>query len=100
MAIGALCGGLTYPAGDEENALYWEHNYYNDVRYRVASEGVIPAGHHVLLAEIEVDEEGKFGTGGTVTLRVDNVTVGTGRFEQHVAGYFTVNETFDARRVC
>lgn len=45
-----------------------------------------------------VDEEGKFGTGGTVTLRVDKVTVGSGRCEQQVAGYFTVNETFDIGR--
>ncbi|WP_199229900.1 arylsulfatase [Luteibacter sp. OK325] len=91
------CGGIPggYSLFIKDGKLYWEHNYYNDVRYRVESEGVIPTGHHVLSAEIKVDEEGKFGTGGTVTLRVDKATVGTGRFEQQVAGYFTVNETFD-----
>jgi hypothetical protein len=30
-----------------------------------------------------------------VTLRLDKKTIGAGRFEQQVAGYFTVNETFD-----
>jgi len=49
----------------------------------------------VLSAEIKVDNEGKFGTGGTVTLRLGKKNIGEGRFEQQVAGYFTVNETFD-----
>jgi arylsulfatase len=49
----------------------------------------------VLSADVKVDEEGKFGTGGNVTLRLGKKTIGEGRFEQQVAGYFTVNETFD-----
>jgi arylsulfatase len=49
----------------------------------------------VLSAEVKVDKEGKFGTGGNVTLRLDKKAIGEGRFEQQVAGYFTVNETFD-----
>ena len=44
---------------------------------------------------MKVDEEGKFGTSGAVTLRLDKKAIGEGRFEQQVAGYFTVNETFD-----
>ena len=49
----------------------------------------------MLSAEVKVDKEGKFGTGGDVTLRLDKKPIGEGRFEQQVAGYFTVNETFD-----
>ena len=49
----------------------------------------------MLSAEVKVDKQGKFGTGGAVTLRLDQTTIGEGRFEQQVAGYFTVNETFD-----
>jgi hypothetical protein len=30
-----------------------------------------------------------------VTLRLGKKDIGTGRFEKQVAGYFTVNETFD-----
>jgi len=49
----------------------------------------------VLSAEVKVDQEGKFGGGGSVTLRLGRKSIGKGRFEQQVAGYFTVNEGFD-----
>ena len=49
----------------------------------------------MLSAHEKVDKEGKFGTGGNVTLRLGKKTIGEGRFEQQVAGYFTINETFD-----
>ena len=44
---------------------------------------------------MKVDTQWKFGTGGAVTLRLGDAKIGEGRFEQQVAGYFTVNETFD-----
>jgi arylsulfatase len=44
---------------------------------------------------VELRTQGEFGTGGTVTLRLDEQTIGEGRFEKQVAGYFTANETFD-----
>ena len=40
----------------------------------------IPAGHRVLSAEVKVDKEGTFGTGGTVTLRMAEKVIGRGRF--------------------
>jgi len=91
------CGGISsgYSLFMKDGNLYWEHNYYNEVRYRVVSTETIPPGRHVLSAEIRVDQEGKFGTGGNVTLRMGKKTIGKGRFEKQVAGYFTVNETFD-----
>jgi len=91
------CGGISsgFSLFIKDGKLYWEHNYYNETRYRVVSTQTIPTGHHVLSAEVKVDKEGKFGTGGTVTLRLDKKSIGEGRFEQQVAGYFTVNETFD-----
>jgi hypothetical protein len=65
------------------------------VHYRVSSTEKIPPGHHVLSAEVSVDKEGKFGTGGSTTLRLGKKNIGEGRFEQQVAGYFTPNEGFD-----
>ena len=62
---------------------------------QVGQLGIGQSGHHVLSAEVKVDKEGKFGTGGNVVLRLDKKKVGEGRFEKQVAGYFTVNETFD-----
>jgi arylsulfatase A-like enzyme len=91
------CGGISsgYSLFMKDSKLYWEHNYYNEIRYRVVSTETIPPGRHVLSAEIKVDKEGRFGTGGNVTLRMGKKKIGEGRFEKQVAGYFTVNETFD-----
>ncbi len=91
------CGGLAggYSVFMKDGRLYWEHNYYNEVHYRASSTEPIPPGHHVLSAEVKVDQEGKFGTGGNVTLRLGKEIIGEGRFEKQVAGFFSPNETFD-----
>jgi arylsulfatase len=91
------CGGISggYSLFMRDGRLHWEHNYYNEVHYRASSTDKIPPGHHVLSAEVKVDKEGQFGTGGTVTLRLGRKQIGEGRFDKQVAGYFTVNETFD-----
>jgi arylsulfatase A-like enzyme len=91
------CGGISggFSLFIKEGRLHWEHNYYNEVHYRVSSTEKIPPGHHVLSAEVSVDKEGKFGTGGSTTLRLGKKNIGEGRFEQQVAGYFTPNEGFD-----
>jgi hypothetical protein len=93
VCCGGIGGGFTVFMKDGK--LHWEHNYYNEVHYRVSSTGTIPPGRHVLSAEVKVDKEGKFGTGGTVTLRLGKEAIGNGRFEKQVAGYFTANEGFD-----
>jgi arylsulfatase A-like enzyme len=93
VCCGGIGGGFTVFMKDGK--LHWEHNYYNEERYRVSSTETIPPGCHVLSAEVKVDKEGKFGTGGTVTLRLGKKAIGNGRFEKQVAGYFTANEGFD-----
>jgi arylsulfatase A-like enzyme len=93
VCCGGISGGFTLFM--REGRLHWEHNYYNEVHYRVSSTETIPPGRHVLSAEIMVDKAGKFGTGGSTTLRLGKKQIGEGRFEQQVAGYFTVNEGFD-----
>jgi len=91
------CGGLSggFAVFMKDGKLHWEHNYYNEVRYRVSSSGTIPPGRHVLSAEVKVDKQGKFETGGTVTLRLDKKAIGEGRFEKQIGGFFTANESFD-----
>ena len=49
----------------------------------------------MLSAEVKVDKEGKFETGGTATLRLGKKTIGEGRFEKQIGGFFTANESFD-----
>ena len=91
------CGGHTggFTLFLKDGRLHWEHNYYNETRYRVSSTAPIPAGRHVLSAEVKVDKEGKFETGGSVTLRLDKAPIGEGRFDKQIGGFFTANESFD-----
>jgi arylsulfatase len=79
----------------KDGKLYWEHNYYNEVRYRVSSSERIPPGRQILSADVKVDKQGKFETGGTVTLRLGKKAIGEGRFEKQIGGFFTANESFD-----
>jgi arylsulfatase A-like enzyme len=93
VCCGGLSGGFSFFMKD--GRLHWEHNYYNEVHYRVSSTESVPPGHHVLSAEVKVDKEGTVGTGGKVTLRLGKKTIGEGRFEKQIFGYFSANESFD-----
>jgi hypothetical protein len=70
-------------------------NRYNEVHYRVSSNETIPPARHLLSAKVKVDKEGKFGTGGTVALRLGKESIGNDRFEKQVGGDSTANEGFD-----
>jgi arylsulfatase len=93
VCCGGLGGGWTLFIKD--NRLHWEHNYYNQQRFRVTSAEQIPPGRHIVSAEIKVDNPGKFQTGGDVTLRIGKTAVGQGRFETQIGGFYTPNESFD-----
>lgn len=66
------CGGASagYSLVMKDGKLHWEHNWFEESRFRVSSTKPIPEGHRVLSAEIKVDKEGQFDTGGTVILRM------------------------------
>lgn len=91
------CGGVTsgYTLFIKDNKLHWEHNWFNEDRYLVSSETELKPGAQVVSAEIKVDDDGTFGTGGTVTLRCGTDVIGTGRFEKQVPYRYTVQESFD-----
>ncbi len=91
------CGGMSagYTLFVQDDKLVWEHNWFNEHRYRVVSDSPVPTGHTVLSAEISVDDPGQPGTGGSVTLRAGEEVIGEGRFDKQVPFRFTVNETFD-----
>jgi arylsulfatase len=93
VCCGGLGGGFTVFMKD--GRLHWEHNYYNEDRYRVSSTDTIPAGRQMLSVEVKVDEQGKFQTGGSVVLRLGKNKIGEGRFEKQIGGFFTANESFD-----
>lgn len=91
------CGGLAagYTLFIKDNKLHWEHNWFTSDRYRVSSTESLSPGQYIVSAEVKVDEEGKPGTGGNVTLRMGERIIGEGRFERQVPYWFTFNETFD-----
>jgi len=93
----ASCGGASagWTLFVHDNRLVWEHNWFSDERYRVTSDEPLPAGHHIVSADIRVDDPTQPGTGGTVTLRVGETEIGNGRFDKQVPFRFTVNETLD-----
>ena len=72
------CGGASagYTLFIKDGKLHWEHNWFEESRFRVSSTEPIPEGHRVLSAEVKVDKEGTFGTGGTVTLRMGEKQIG------------------------
>ncbi len=91
------CGGASggYTLFVQDGKLHWEHNWFGEARYAVSSSENLKTGHQIVSAEIQCDDEGKMATGGTVTLRMGETTIGSGRFEKQIYGRFTVNETFD-----
>ena len=93
VCCGGTGGGFTLFMKDGK--LHWEHNYYDEARYGASSDEAIPPGRHVLSAEVTVDDQGKFQTGGNVILRLGDVRIGEGRFEKQIGGFFTANESFD-----
>jgi arylsulfatase A-like enzyme len=93
LCCGGSAGGYTLFVKDGK--LHWEHNWFGESRYLVSSSENLRAGHQIVSATIECDEEGKMATGGKVTLRVGEKVIGTGTFAKQIFGRFTVNETFD-----
>ena len=91
------CGGETagWTLFIKDGRLCWEHNWFGDPRYKVTSHERLAPGHHIVSAHVEVEEEDKPGTGGTVILHDGEAIIGVGMFEQQVAYRYTVNETFD-----
>ncbi|MFV0526070.1 MAG: arylsulfatase [Acidimicrobiales bacterium] len=91
------CGGRTagYTFFIHDGHLHWEHNWFNELRYRVSSDEKLPAGRYVVSAEVVCDDEGTMGTGGTVTLRRGTDEIGKGTFDKQVPMRFTVQESFD-----
>lgn len=91
------CGGHTagYTMFIKDGRLHYEFNWFNAERYLVSSDEALDSGAQILSAQIEVDEEGTFGTGGDVTLRSGTTVIGKGRIDKQVPVRFTVQESFD-----
>ena len=72
----------------------WHYNLYGHERTTVVGDQALPPGRHEV--RLLFDHDGGFGAGGTATLAVDGVVVGSGRLERSVPVVFSMGgETFD-----
>jgi arylsulfatase len=72
----------------------WHYNLYGHERTTVAGDLALSPGRHEV--RLLFDHDGGFGAGGTATLAVDGVVVGSGRLERSVPVVFSMGgETFD-----
>ena len=92
FAVGGISAGFTVYM--DEGVLRAEYNAMTMNRYKVSSDGPIPAGD----VRIEVEtrfEPNQRGGPATITFRVNGNQVGQGRVEKTVPLIFTASETFD-----
>jgi len=92
FAVGGISAGFTVYM--DEGVLRAEYNAMTMNRYKVSSDGPIPAGD----VRIEVEtrfEPNQRGGPATITFRVNGNQVGQGRVESTVPTTFTASETFD-----
>ncbi len=91
------CGGASagYTLFMKDGKLHWEHNWFEESRFRVSSTERYRRATECCRPRSRSTRKDKFGTGGTVTLRMGEKVIGKGRFEKQVPFRFTVNETFD-----
>jgi arylsulfatase len=89
VAAGGLYGGYTLFVQD--NRLVYEYNAYNEDRFIITAEAVLPKGEVELKAVYDVNEDKT----GTVTLFVNGTQVGQGQVSRTQPGQFSLYETFD-----
>jgi hypothetical protein len=92
LSQGGAFGGFALYAKD--GRLAYCYNLFGLQRFKVYSEGAIPAGEHQVRMEFTYDGGG-LGKGGAVKLFVDGEQVGEGRVEATVPMLFSGDETTD-----
>jgi hypothetical protein len=95
LSQGGSFGGFALYAND--GRLAYCYNLFGLQRFKVYSEGAIPAGDHQVRMEFAYDGGG-LGKGGDVTLFVDGEAVGEGHVEATVPMLFSADETTDVGR--
>jgi len=92
IAQGGVAGGWALYAND--GALTYCYNFFGIDHSIVRAESPLTPGDHLLRFEFDYDGGG-LAKGGTVTLFVDEVAVGSGRVERTEPGRFSADETLD-----
>ena len=92
VAQGGAFGGWSLYAHD--GTLTYCYNFFGMQRFRIAADGVLPAGRHQARMEFAYDGGG-LGKGGTVRLFVDGEQAGEGRVDATQPMIFSTDETTD-----
>ena len=92
IAQGGAYGGWSFYA--HEGRLAFAYNLLGISIDIVTSDSAVPDGDHELRAHFAYDGGG-VGKGGTVSLHVDDATIGEGRVERTLPYQFTFDETVD-----
>jgi len=87
------CGGrfAGYALYIQGGHLHYVHNYLNEARYDIASNGTLPTGRVELAFQFDSTGNGH----GIGKLFVNGEKVGEGAIDQVVPGVYSANETFD-----
>ena len=91
-AQGGVTGGISlYAKGGKPKVCY---NFFGLDRYYVEATEALPAGTHQVRFEFAYDGGG-LGKGGTGTIYLDGVAIGSAHIERTEAFLFSADETFD-----
>jgi arylsulfatase len=92
VAAGGTVGGYALFVKDGKPT--YEYNWFGMDRYRITSSKPLPPGKSTIRVEFKYDGGGD-AKGGTVTMFVNDETVGEGRVEKTIFVRFSADETFD-----
>ena len=97
--IGGRFGGWALLLQDSKPEFVYAYSNQPEHKFRVASEGVIPPGDHVVRFAFRYDGHG-YGQGATGVLFVDGKQVAEGRIPRTIPIRFSLDETFDIGEDC
>lgn len=73
----------------------YEHNFFNQERFRAVSNEAVPAGKHTIVFHFKPDDPQAFGSGGKGTLSVDGKQVATVQTTKMVPFAFSFDDFVD-----
>lgn len=89
---GGRFGGYAFYLQDGKPVFHY--NAIGERQYTIRAATLVSAGNHELVARFDADRSER-GTGGTVTLTLDGVTIGAGRVDATLRSWISLSEGLD-----